>query len=330
MSDTPRVLVTGGAGYVGSHACKALKTAGLIPVTFDNLSRGHRELVRYGPLEIGDIRDGARLDRVFAQHKPVAVMHFAGFIAVAESVTEPALYYDNNVAGALSLIEATRRAGIDKFIFSSTAAVYGMPANGPLTEDLPLAAINPYGRSKVMIELALKDFSAAYGLRAVSLRYFNACGADPSGEIGEMHDPETHLIPRVLMAATGHVDAIDLYGTDYPTPDGTAVRDYVHVQDLADGHVAALRYLHEGGGTTALNLGTGRGHSVREVIDAAKRATNREIPLRHGPRRAGDPPSLVADVSQAKRVLGFDPKWLDMEATIATAWTWHMSTAKPA
>jgi UDP-glucose-4-epimerase GalE len=317
------VLVTGGAGYVGSHACKALKAAGFSPVTFDNLSRGHRELVRYGPLEVGDIRDMERLDEVFSRHKPLAVMHFAAFAYVGESVTEPGLYYDNNFVGALRLIEATLKAGVKQFIFSSTCATYGTPERQPISEDTPQAPINPYGRSKLMVEHVLRDYGTAAGLRSVALRYFNACGADPSAEIGEWHDPETHLIPSVLMAAAGEIDAVDVFGTDYPTPDGTAVRDYIHVCDLADAHVAALRYVQRGGDTTAVNLGTGRGHSVREVIEATQRATRRDFSVRYGHRRAGDPPTLVADPSRAKATLGFAAKWHDLDSIIASAWRWH-------
>ncbi|HEY5046867.1 MAG TPA: UDP-glucose 4-epimerase GalE [Rhizomicrobium sp.] len=321
--DIPRVLVTGGAGYVGSHACKALKAAALLPVTYDNLSRGHRELVRYGPFEEGDIRDARRLHDVFSHHMPVAVMHFAAFASVGESVEKPWLYYDNNFVGALTLIEAARKAGIDKFVFSSTCATYGTPRRQPITEDVPQMPINAYGRSKLMVEFALRDYGSACGLRSVMLRYFNASGADPSGEIGEWHDPELHLIPRALMAAAGDIDALDMFGTDYATPDGTAVRDYIHVCDLAEAHVAALRYLQEGGGTVALNLGTGRGHSAREVLEAARRATGRDIPVRNAGRRAGDPPVLVADVALAQETLGFSARWLDIEAIIASAWVWH-------
>ena len=319
----PFVLVTGGAGYVGSHACAALKEAGFTPVTYDNLSRGFRELVRFGPLEVGDIGDAARLAEVFAKYKPVAVMHFAAFAYVGESVTEPALYYRNNFVGAMILLDAMREAGLDKFIFSSTCATYGTPERQPISEDLPQSPINSYGRSKLMVEHLLRDYSAAYGLRSAALRYFNACGAHPSGEIGEMHDPEPHLIPRILMAARGEIDTIDVFGTDYPTPDGTAVRDYIHVCDLADAHVAALRYLQGGGETVALNLGTGRGYSVKEVIDAAARATNRRVPVRYADRRAGDPPMLVADARAAAQVLGFAPKWTDIERIVASAWAWH-------
>jgi UDP-glucose-4-epimerase GalE len=321
--DAPRVLVTGGAGYIGSHACKALRAAGFVPVTYDSLIRGHRELVRYGPLEEGDIRDAARLAEVLARHGVIAVMHFAALAYVSESVAEPWLYYDNNFVGTLTLIEATRKAGIEAFVFSSTCATYGAAADQPISEDAPQAPINPYGRAKLAAEFALRDTGNACGLRSVMLRYFNACGADPSGEIGELHEPEPHLIPRVLMAAAGEIDAVDVFGTDYPTPDGTAIRDYIHVCDLADAHVAALRYLQAGGGTIALNLGTGRGHSVREVIDAARRATGRDIPVRYGKRRAGDPPTLVAEASQARATLDFVPRWLDIEAAIASAWAWH-------
>ncbi|MGD0192282.1 MAG: UDP-glucose 4-epimerase GalE [Rhizomicrobium sp.] len=321
--DAPRILVTGGAGYVGSHACKALREAGLIPVTYDNLSRGHRALVRYGPLEEGDIRDSQRLADALKTHAPIAVMHFAALISVGESVSEPWLYYDNNFIGALTLIEAVRKAEIDSFIFSSTAAIYGGAAGQPITEDAVQAPINAYGRSKLAVEFALRDYSTACGLRSVVLRYFNACGADPTGEIGEMHDPEPHLIPRVLMAAAGEIDGIDVLGTDYPTPDGTAVRDYVHVGDLASAHLAALRYLRAGGKTIALNVGTGKGQSVHEVIGAAKRVTGRDFAVRAGERRAGDPPTLVADVSLAKSTLGFEARWHDMDAIIGTAWAWH-------
>ena len=317
------VLVTGGAGYVGSHAARALRDAGYVPVTYDNLSRGFRELVRYGPLEEGDILDETRLVEVMQRHRPVAVMHFAAFAYVGESVQVPLDYYRNNFSGALTLISATRQCGIGKFIFSSTCAVYGTPETQPMPEVLPLAPINPYGRSKLMVEQTLADSSAAYGLRCVSLRYFNACGAHPSGEIGELHEPETHLIPRALMAAAGKIDALEIFGNDYPTPDGTAIRDYIHVCDLADAHVAALRYLESGGETIALNLGTGRGNSVREVIDATARVTGRTVPCRYVERRPGDPPRLVADASAARRVLGFAPEWTDIDAILASAWSWY-------
>ena len=317
------VLVTGGAGYVGSHACAALGAAGYTPVTYDNLSRGHRDLVRFGPFERGDILDERNLVEVLQQHRPVAVIHFAALAYVGESVQRPLEYYRNNFSGALTLLSAMHRCGVDRLVFSSTCAVYGTPDSQPIPETSLLAPINPYGRSKLMVEQALADAGAAHGLRSVSLRYFNACGAHPSGEIGERHDPETHIIPRALMAADGEVEALEVFGTDYPTPDGTAIRDYIHVCDLADAHVAALRYLETGGETTALNLGTGRGYSVREVIDAAARVTGKEPPCRRVGRRPGDPPKLVADATAAKRVLGFEVKWTDLDAIIGSAWTWH-------
>lgn len=317
------VVVTGGAGYVGSHACAALRAAGLSPVAYDNLSRGFRSLVRYGPLEEGDILDEARLLEVLRVYRPVAVMHFAALAYVGESVVAPLDYYRNNFAGALSLVAAMRKCGVEQLVFSSTCAVYGIPETQPMPEYLPLVPINPYGRSKLMVEQALRDASAAHRFRSVSLRYFNASGAHPSGEIGELHDPETHLIPRALMAAHGEIGSLEVFGTDYPTPDGTAVRDYIHVSDLADAHVAALRYLQEGGETTALNLGTGRGHSVREVLDSVTRVAGRAPPYRESARRAGDPPVLVADPALARRTLGFAPKWESLETIVRSAWDWH-------
>jgi UDP-glucose-4-epimerase GalE len=323
VSGKTKILVTGGAGYIGSHACCALRDAGFEPVAYDNLSRGHRELVQFGAFEEGDILDGARLSEVFARHKPAAVMHFAAFAYVGESVEKPSEYYRNNVLGALSLLEATRGAGIDKFIFSSTCATYGTPETQPITESTPQSPINPYGRSKLMIEHVLKDYSTAYRFKSVALRYFNACGAHPSGLIGEMHDPEPHLIPRALQAASGELDALDIFGTDYPTPDGTAVRDYIHVCDLADAHVAALRYLLNGGETAQLNLGTGRGYSVNEIVEAVHRVTRRNVQVRYAPRRPGDPPVLVADARRAGEVLKFTPVWTDIDAVLASAWKWH-------
>jgi UDP-glucose-4-epimerase GalE len=323
------ILVTGGAGYVGSHACKALAAAGHAPIAYDNLGRGHRELVRWGPLEEGDVRDGARLDAVFARHRIDAVMHFAALAYVGESVGEPALYYRNNVGGTLELLEAMRRAGVDLLVFSSTCATYGTPERMPIGEDTEQRPINPYGTSKLVVERVLRDYDAAYGLRSVSLRYFNAAGCDPDGEVGEDHDPETHLIPRVLTAAGGAAPHVEVFGTDYPTPDGTCVRDYVHVADLADGHVRALDYLRRGGATTAINLGTGRAFSVREVIGAAERVTGRRIPVREGPRRPGDPPVLVADPTRARAVLGFAPRFTDIEPIVATAWRWHQGRMRP-
>ncbi|HSD54750.1 MAG TPA: UDP-glucose 4-epimerase GalE [Burkholderiales bacterium] len=322
------ILVTGGAGYVGSHACKALAAAGHAPVAYDNLSRGHREFARWGALEVGDIRDSTRLDEVFARHRIDAVMHFAAFAYVGESVEQPALYYRNNVGGTLELLEAMRRAGVGLMVFSSTCSTYGVPERMPITEDLPQQPINPYGMSKLIVERVLRDYEAAYGMRSVALRYFNAAGCDPDGEVGEDHDPETHLIPRVLMAADGTLPHVDIFGTDYPTPDGTCLRDYVHVTDLAAGHVQALDYLERSGATTAVNLGTGRGFSVREVIAAAERETGRRIPVREAARRAGDPPVLVADATRARALLGFAPGFTEIEPIVATAWRWHTRSTR--
>jgi UDP-glucose-4-epimerase GalE len=317
------ILVTGGAGYVGSHACKALAAAGHTPVVYDNLGRGHREFVRWGPLEVGDVGDGARLDAVFARHRIDAVMHFAALAYVGESVEQPALYYRNNVGGTLELLEAMRRAGVRQLVFSSTCATYGVPERMPITEDTPQQPINPYGMSKLVVERVLRDYDAAYGLRSVSLRYFNAAGCDPDCEVGEDHDPETHLIPRVLMAADGALPHVEIFGTDYPTPDGTCQRDYVHVSDLAAGHVQAHDYLGRGGATTAVNLGTGRAFSVREVVAAAERVTGRRVPVREAARRAGDPPVLVADATRARTVLGFAPGFTEIAPIVETAWRWH-------
>lgn len=319
------VLVAGGAGYIGSHACKALAAAGFIPVTYDNLAHGHDEAVRWGPLIRADIADRARLDIVMAEFKPVAVMHFAAHTFVGESVSDPKKYYRNNVVGALTLFEAAVAAGIDAVVFSSTAAVYGVPETTPIPETAPKQPINPYGRSKLMMEQILRDFDGAYGLRSVCLRYFNAAGADPAGEIGEDHEPETHLIPRALMAAAGRIPHLDLFGTDYPTPDGTALRDYIHVTDLAQAHVKALSYLREGGASDAFNLGAGHGYSVREIIAAVERVTRRAVPVRQGPRRAGDPPSLVADPSRARARLGLDTSHSGIDTIVQTAWRWYQA-----
>jgi UDP-glucose-4-epimerase GalE len=250
-------------------------------------------------------------------------MHFAAFAYVGESVQDPALYYRNNVGGTLELVEATRRAGVEALVFSSTCSTYGVPERMPIDEDTPQRPINPYGATKLAIERMLADYAAAYGLRSVSLRYFNAAGCDPDGETGERHDPETHVIPRVLMAAAGEIGHVEVFGTDYPTPDGTCLRDYIHVADLAQGHVQALDYLKRGGATTAVNLGTGRGFSVREVIAAAERVTGRRIPVREAPRRAGDPPVLVADPARARALLGFAPRYTELVPIVATAWRWH-------
>jgi UDP-glucose-4-epimerase GalE len=318
------VLVTGGAGYVGSHACKALARAGYLPVAYDNLSKGHADLVKWGPLEIGDIADGDRLDVVMAQWRPMAIMHFAALSEVGQSVRDPALYYRVNVAGTLSLLDAARRHDVDRFILSSTAATYGIPSQSPVPESAPAQPINPYGISKRTLELVLADYEVAYGLRWVALRYFNASGADPEMEAGEDHRPESHLIPRTIFAATGLAEELQLFGTDYPTADGTCIRDYIHVTDLADGHVRALAALDKGLPSQALNLGTGKGCSTREVIRAVERVTGLQVPVTNAPRRAGDPPELVADPSRAMASLGFDPKFSDIQDIVATAYRWHL------
>ena len=321
------VLVTGGAGYIGSHACKALARAGYRPVVFDNISRGHREAVRWGPLVEGDIADRSRLAAALDEHQISAVMHFAAYAYVRESVSDPAKYYRNNLGGTLSLLEAMREAAVDKLVFSSTCATYGTPDGIPIRETAPQLPVNPYGETKLAIERALHWYGRAYGLRSVSLRYFNAAGADPDGEIGELHAPETHLVPLVLQTALGERSHIEVYGTDYPTSDGTAIRDYIHVQDLAEGHLRALEYLLTGGETAAVNLGTGTGHSVREVVRVAEAISGRGISCRDAPRRAGDPPVLVADPSLAAELLGWRAVVSDLETIVRTALEWHARKA---
>ncbi|WP_341704390.1 UDP-glucose 4-epimerase GalE [Ferrovibrio sp.] len=327
MSDGPAILVAGGAGFVGSHVCKALAAAGFRPVVYDDLSAGHEDAVRWGPLERGDIRDGGRLAAVLAQHRPMAALHFAARIEAGESMRDPGAFYAVNVGGTLSLLQALREAGIGICVFSSTAAVYGLPQSATLAESHPLLPVNPYGATKLAAERMLADFAYAHGSRFVALRYFNAAGADPDGELGERHDPETHLIPLVLQAAAGQRPQIAVYGTDYPTPDGTCIRDYVHVSDLAAAHVLALRHLLGGGDSARLNLGNGSGFSVRQVIDAARHVTGRAIPVQEAARRAGDPPVLVADAAQSRAVLGWQPQRAALETQIGDAWAWLRKTA---
>jgi UDP-glucose-4-epimerase GalE len=321
------VLVTGGAGYIGSHACKTLARAGYRPVVFDDISRGHREAVRWGPLIEGELADRTKLVAALETHRVSAVMHFAAYAYVGESVTDPSMYYRNNLVGTLSLLEAMREAGVGKIVFSSTCATYGTPASVPIDETAPQLPINPYGETKLAIERALRWYGQAYGLRWTALRYFNAAGADPDGEIGERHDPETHLVPLVLQAALGKRPHIDIYGTDYPTPDGTAIRDYIHVQDLAEAHLRALEHLAAGRQSAALNLGTGRGHSVREVIRVAEAVSGRHIPCRETARRPGDPPALVADPGRAAELLGWYARLSDLDTIIRTALTWQTHLA---
>jgi UDP-arabinose 4-epimerase len=316
-----RVLVTGGAGYIGGHACKALAAAGHEPVVYDDLSQGHRWAARYGPLEVGDVTEEARLADVIARWRPEAVMHFAALISVGESVARPEAYYRTNVGGAVAVLGAMRAAGIDKFVFSSTATVHGPPPRLPITEDMAYGPISPYGRSKAMVEEILADCAAARGLRCAALRYFNACGADADGELGEAHDPETHLIPLVLAAARDGT-TLTLNGDDYDTPDGTCVRDYIHVADLARAHVLALDRLDRADGFRAYNLGVGHGLSVRQIIDAAAEVTGRPIAVRIGPRRPGDPPSLYADPSRAAAELGFTASSSSVRTIVETAWKW--------
>lgn len=326
MSKT--VIVTGGAGYIGSHACKALAEAGYEPVVYDNLSIGNRWAVRWGPLEIGDIGDTNRLNEAFRKYKPAGVLHFAALALVGESVREPALYYRVNVGGAVNLIDACRNHDVGAFVFSSTCAVYGAPDKLPIVEQTPKNPINPYGASKLMVERVLADYAAAYDLRYAALRYFNAAGADPEGVIGERRDVETHLVPLALDAAAGRRPALNVLGDDYPTRDGTAIRDYIHVVDLARAHVRALDHLLAGGESQVLNLGTGRGYSVREVIEAAERVAGKPVPHAVAARRPGDPAELVADPSAARRVLGDDiTQMSSLEAIVASAWAWQSSEA---
>ena len=320
-----RVLVTGGAGYIGSHACKALKAAGYEPVTYDNLCTGWQQAVKFGPFERGDLHDRARLDEVLARHQPVAVMHFAALSQVGEAMREPGKYWRGNVAASLTLIEAVIAAGIRDFVFSSTCATYGDRDGEVLDEDTPQAPLNAYGASKRAIEDMLVDFAASDGLRHVIFRYFNVAGADPDSEVGEFHRPETHLIPLILDAVDGKRAALTIHGTDYPTPDGTCIRDYVHVMDLVDAHVKGLEWLRAGKGSRVFCLGTGDGFSVREVVDATRHVTNREVPMVDGPRRGGDAVKLVCGSKRARDELGWRPDRSTMKQMIADAWRWHQS-----
>jgi UDP-glucose 4-epimerase len=325
-SAKPTILVTGGAGYIGSHAVLTLQQAGYDVIVLDNLVYGHRDIVEQvlqAELVIGDTSDRSLLDQLFQNRHIAGVMHFAAYAYVGESVTDPAKYYRNNVIGTLTLLEAMLAASVKKFVFSSTCATYGVPKTVPIPEDHPQAPINPYGASKLMVERILTDFSAAYDLRSVYFRYFNAAGADPAGRIGEDHTPETHLIPLTLLTALGKRDFISVYGTDYPTPDGTCIRDYIHVSDLATAHVLGLEYLLSGGSTEVFNLGNGNGFSVKQVIDAAQQVTGRSIAVKESDRRPGDPPALVGSSEKAQAVLSWKPQYADLHEILAHAWNWH-------
>jgi UDP-glucose 4-epimerase len=328
VSRKPTILVTGGAGYIGSHAVLALKQAGYEVVILDSLVYGHRDIaeqVLKVELIVGDTCDRALLDKVFATHNIAAVMHFAAFTYVGESVTNPTKYYHNNFVGTLTLLEAMLAASVKRFVFSSTCATYGLPRVIPIPEDHPQNPINSYGNTKLMVEQVLADFNQAYDFRSVCFRYFNAAGASPTGELGEDHNPETHLIPLVLLTALGKRESISIFGTDYATTDGTCIRDYIHVSDLAQAHVLGLEYLLNGGETTAFNLGNGNGFSVKEVIETARRVTGREIRAVECPRREGDPPALVGSSDRARYILGWNPQYADLNQIIAHAWTWHQN-----
>ncbi|MEM8793680.1 MAG: UDP-glucose 4-epimerase GalE [Pseudomonadota bacterium] len=323
------VLVFGGAGYIGSHACKLLAARGFTPVVFDNLSEGHRDFVKWGDLIVGDIANLDSVTSAIETVAPAAAIHFAAYAYVGESVTDPAKYYRNNIAGSLNVIEAARAAGNLPLIFSSTCAIYGLPDRDVIDETLPKAPINPYGRTKWVVEQALSDFSEAYGLRSVSLRYFNASGADEEGEIGEAHRDETHLIPRAILSGLGRLDDFHVFGDDYETPDGSAVRDYIHVTDLAEAHVAACEYLLDGGNTDQFNVGVGQGYSVLEIVDAVSRHLETPVPHKIVPRRAGDPPALIANPEKIRQRLGFETRHSSLENIISTAVAWHRKNWRP-
>ncbi|MER3494219.1 MAG: UDP-glucose 4-epimerase GalE [Mastigocladus sp. ERB_26_2] len=327
----PTILVTGGAGYIGSHAVSALLQAGYEVLILDNLVYGHRDLVEkvlQVELVVGDTSDRPLLDHLFQSHDIAAVMHFSAYAYVGESVTDPAKYYRNNVVGTLTLLEAMLAASVNKFVFSSTCATYGVPQIIPIPENHPQNPINPYGATKLMVERILSDFDTAYGLKSVIFRYFNAAGADPNGKLGEDHNPETHLIPLVLQTALGKRESISVFGTDYPTADGTCIRDYIHVNDLADAHVLGLEYLLRGGDSEVFNLGNGNGFSVKEVIETAKSITARDIKVVECDRRPGDPPVLIGSSDKARKILNWQPKYSSLKEIITHAWQWHQQRHK--
>jgi UDP-arabinose 4-epimerase len=319
------ILVTGGAGYIGSHTCKALAAAGYVPVVLDDLSAGHAWAVKWGPLVVGDIGDRALVSKTLKDFDVQSVIHFAAHANVGESVEQPRKYFDNNVTKTLALLNTLLDAGVDKVVFSSSCATYGVPQELPIAEDHPQSPINPYGASKLFVENILRWYERAYGLRYASLRYFNAAGADPDGELGEDHTPETHLVPLVIAAAQGSNSAIEIFGTDYDTKDGTAVRDYIHVCDLATAHVKAVASLLAGGQSVSVNLGTGRGHSIHDIISAVEAVSRRFVPIVKGPRRAGDPPALIANSQLGQWLLGWKPLKSDLQTIVRTAWEWHQN-----
>jgi UDP-arabinose 4-epimerase len=317
------VLVTGGAGYIGSHVCKALAARGFNPVTYDNLCSGNKDHVLWGPLEIGDIRDQTRLNEVIKLYRPETIMHFAALIQVGESARDPLKYYNNNVFGTLCLLNAARKHDIRQMVFSSTAAVYGIPDNDVISEDHALRPVNPYGHTKLAMENMIRDYAAAYNLGYAILRYFNAAGADISGKIGSSYKVDTHIVPLLMSAASGAIKEISIFGTNYPSPDGTAVRDYIHVQDLAEAHILALLHIREHHSQLTLNIGTGEGHTVQDVVNMARRVTKHPIPTRLALRRSGDPYRLVANATQARNLLNWQPLYSDLHTIVSTAWQWQ-------
>ncbi|MBZ9679956.1 MULTISPECIES: UDP-glucose 4-epimerase GalE [unclassified Mesorhizobium] len=325
----PAVLVTGGAGFIGSHTCKLLAAAGYLPVAFDNMSRGNRKSVAWGPLVVGDIRDRDALQAAIEAYRPASIIHFAALAYVGESVGQPAEYYSTNVTGTIAVLDAARAHSIENIIFSSSCATYGVPEALPIRETSSQNPISPYGRTKLIGEQIISDYASAYGMKFAILRYFNACGADPDGELGEWHSPETHLVPRVLMAASGIIDEIEVFGTDYETSDGTCVRDYIHVSDLARAHLKALQHLEGGGQSLAVNLGTGRGVSIKEIVQAVSRMTSRPVPAVFRARRPGDPAELYADPSKARARLGFVPQLSDIDTIVRTAAPFFGLRTKP-